>query len=131
MDVWSVASASGGEGTQTRRTDFMRAEWHWREFAGPGFTALPVVNLKFNALHYIDLSESNIWTSPFGLPSQASHLYASGHLEVSTEPQNLSYWTNLAFAFPDNYICECLNIVLLKEKVLEACDIILKEGIIE
>lgn len=107
MDVWSVASESGGEGSQTtRRTDFMRAEWHWREFAGPGFTALPVVNLNVNTLHYIDLSESTIWTSPFGLPIQANHLYASGPLEVSTEPQNLSYWSNLAFALPDNYICQ-------------------------
>lgn len=47
MNVWSEASVSRGDGSQTRRTDFMRAEpRRWREIAGPGFTAPPVVSLS-------------------------------------------------------------------------------------
>lgn len=62
----------------------MRAEsWRWREIAGPGFMALPVVNLKLNTLQVfpLDLGGRNenksIWTRQcqFGLSSQASHIY--------------------------------------------------------
>lgn len=109
MNVWSVASVSGGEGSQTRTTDFMRAEsWRWREIAGPGFTALPVVNLKLDTLQVFSLDlGGRKEKSLFGHVNSDFRAKRAMYtpLEVSIEPHHL-YWTNLAFAFPSNYVCE-------------------------